>query len=403
MQEFVPLRALVRKRMRNKSALLGVTDATVIKWARRMRRFLHLPGMVDEVYVRGLDRLPKREEHAPILAISHKKIHDVAALIVFMAGRPLERFHDLTYVAQGGLFSPLYTYRDLIPMFARRHLPRLSTSLARWAGRISERLFSGLHGYPVYREGKDVPPDEDAYESIYFGGTPLFQMIYEDFVKFAGRETRNSVIKVQRDLVEKNRTFVILPEGIYRHDGRVANLQDFLAVTAFRKQRSTTPIALGYDELCPDRLGRISAFIDVAAVQTPPAEKKEMAPFLENIRQILQDHTPITTTNLISLALKERGTQEFAWHLLESDVSDLAKLTTGSPFSYDPGLAKADYLSQKLQRFRKRFGKAWFSWQKGNARLRPIAAETFADSERTCNDILWNCNTVVHLEEYLGK
>ena len=401
---FIGTRAIARDQVRRTREATNLTDRHVIRWARRLLHLFHFPGLVDEVYVNGFENLPLRGDPAPILAFSHKKLHDVASLILFMAARPFDRFHDLTFVAQGGLFSGIYAYRDLVPDFARRHLRRLSAGLARWLGGFTHSLFTSLHGYPVFREGADVPLDRDAYEANGFSGTLVLRMSYEEFAKYAARETRNSVIKVQRDLVEKNRTFVILPEGIYRHDGRIAELQEFLALTAFRKQRYIVPVALGYDELCPDRLRRITAFIDVSPPVAPPPEREQLTQKTAEVRRILQERTTITASNLIALMLRRRGSEPFVWEDAVREVQDLATKACGSGFPMDPGLADPHYVSRKLKRFAATYGRRWLQREPGTGRvaLNEAGVRQYADSERTCDDLSWNCNAVVHLAVRLG-
>ncbi len=400
---FLPVRAQARANARNQRELRRLTDAHVAKWARRLRPLFHLPGLLSEVYVRGFEHLPRRDDLAPILAFSHKKIHDVGSLVLYLAGRPTDRFHDLTYIAQGGIFTPIYGYRDLMPSFAHRHFQRSAAFVARRIGRFTHYLFTGLHGYPVFRDGVDVPPDRDAYDAPWFAGSRVLGMPYEDFLRFAARETRNSVIRVQRDLVERNRTFIILPEGIYRHNGSVAPLQDFLGVTAFRKQRETIAVSLAYDELCPDRLRRIRAFLVNAPAVAPPQAKEELPAFTERIGTLLQEGTTIATGNLIALALRRLGHETFTWDDLKAEVQELARRAVHSPFVCDPDLTVPERVTHHLGRFRSTYGKRWIRAHT-NRRLEVDheALAAYADSERTCHDLLWNCNAVVHFARHVG-
>ena len=400
---FVPIRRVARAQIHS-AQILAVTDASVARWARRLRRLSHLPGLIDEMYVRGFENLPLREGPAPILAFSHKKLHDVPAMVMFMAGRPFAHFHDLCYIAQGGLFCGIYAYRDLMPAFAHRHFRRPAAALSRIIGRFTHRLFTELHGYPVFRDGADVPPDQDAYDADRFSGSLVLGMPYEEFAKYAARATRNAVIRVQRDLVEKNRTFVILPEGIYRHDGRIAELQEFLALTAFRKKRAIVPVAIGYDELCPDRWRRITAWADVSPPVDPPVAREACAATTATVRTIFQERTTITASNLIALVLRRRRAEAFRWQDAVDEVQQLAKRTCESGFSADPGLAQERYVSHKLQRFAVTFGKRWLRREcaPGRVALNMEQIQMYADSERTCDDLNWNCNAVVHLSRHLG-
>jgi hypothetical protein len=413
-----------RRNLRELHRIEELVGRPTARQALRVHRLAHLPRMLKELYVLGYERLPLRTEPAPILAFSHKKIHDVLAITEFMAGRPLERFHDLTFIAQAGIFSALYAYRDMVPAFCKTGplapaLRPLAIAFARIAGRFLRGAFADVHAYPVYREGRDVPANEADFNAPEFAGPAITGRDYADYVKFANRETRASLIHVQQDMDEHNRCFFIMPEGGYRYDGSIAPLFDFLGVFAYRKQAPTIFGSLSYDELCPDALGRINAFLLLSPPAAPPARKDDVQDFLSSGRATLRAGTVILASHIIAACVRDCVRENSApftladfaerFELCFAALARRRDLRPGghSPDAWDPGLANAGYRARRLadffrygtdRYFRRAGGRAW---SKGGKRYVATAASVgrFARSERTVSDIDWNYNHIRHLFE----
>lgn len=400
-----------RENLKQLDQLAQLIQPATIRQAKRFHRFARLPRLLDDVYVIGYDRLPARAEPAPILALSHKKIHDVGVIVEVMAGRPLQKFHDITLIAQAGIFSAMYTYRDLIPRFCKLGpfsfvLRPLSIATAHRTGKFLRKIFSDVHAYPVYREGRDVPGCEADFIDANFAGPAITGKSYAEFLKFASRETRHSLIRVQQDLVELNRTFLILPEGGYLYDGGVAPLQDFLGVCAYRKQAAVIFGALSYDELCPDRLGRIRAWVHLLPSEPPPAAKTDVPEFLAHGRRLLTNGTVILASHLIAAAVREFQASGHSFR--EQDLQDAFErrfqemLARGAslPVTYDPGLDDAQYRAERFHRFvRRGFSRYFRKVSGGRFQVSPTRVARFARTERTVDDIAWNYNHARHIFE----
>ncbi|MCR9141931.1 MAG: hypothetical protein NXI24_06740 [bacterium] len=400
-----------RRNLKRPKEVGELIPPAAVRQAQRLQHIVRMPRMLEEVYVRGYENLPLRKESAPILALSHKKFQDVAAIVELIAGRPLDRFHDITLIAQGGLFSAMYAYRDMVPAFCKRGaaavaLRRPAVYFAHRLGNFLRQTFTDVNAYPVYREGRDIPISEEDFQDPNFAGPRITGRSYADFVKYANRETLKSVLRVQKDMEERNRMFFIMPEGGYCHDGSVAPLQDFLGVFAFRKQAPTVFGALSYDELCPDRLGRISAFINLLPPSPPPQTKQAgVADFLDEGRRLLTEHTVILASHLIAAVVYEYLERDESFGI--DDLRDAfdahccelvaAAAEPSSAITCDPGLAKPEYRADRLRRFL-RYGSSRYFQKDGRGRLRVSKAniEGFAHSERTVNDIEWNRNHARH-------
>ncbi len=399
---FIDATERARLHMRRAERIKACIGPQTYKWARRARPLFNMPYLMGRVWVRGFEHMPLFTEPAPILAFAHKKIHDVCVVTNFLMARPLERFHNLTLVAQGGLFNGIYPWRDLTPAFIQRSfLRRPAAALARLLGRGISFFMRVVNANPVFREGSDLPTTPEAYNHHSFAGELIMGMPHADFVKFANRETRNSVINTQRELVELNRTFVIFPEGIYMHDGAIAETQDLTGVAAFRKRRAVHFISMTYDELCPDRLGRIDAWLDIAPLAGPPTGREDIADFLAAGRKQLQDNSVITASHLIALALNElREREKFTRAELVERFEQLAARTIQSPLLFDPNLAREEYRRDRLKRFL-RSRSRWFRRKGNDLYPRRDEMQKFLESERTVDDITWNCNNVRHAADYL--
>jgi len=317
-----------------------------------------------------------------------------------MAGRPFERFHDVTLVAQAGLFYGIYTYRDLVPdKLKRGPLVPLFAALSRAAGKITANFASSLHANPVFRDGVDLPPKE-IYNDPVFAGPSIMKMDYSQFVRHAGKVTMASVATAQRDIVNLNRSFVIFPEGKYCHDGSVAPMQDLAGFIALRKSKPLVPVSLTYDELCPDRLGRITAFVKIGKSIEPPTDKKQLPDYFQTLHQLLQENSVITASHLIAAALQSirlSGRQSFNMTELQHRFHENCLIAEESGFSFDSRLNQNDFQEQQLIRFLKRKGSLWLQRSKDDYRFNEKAISKFAYTERTVDDIAWNANNIIHL------
>lgn len=408
---FTPAIAAAAHNLRQPEQLSQLIAPSAVRQARRLQRLIRFPHLLEEVYVRGYENLPVREERAPILALSHKKKHDVAAIVELIAGRPLNRFHDITLIAQAGLFSAMYAYRDMIPRFCKRGLAgwflrRPAIFAAQRVGNLLSKTLSDVNAYPVYREGRDVPACEEDFRNPIFAGPRITGRSYTEFRKFASRETRQSLMRVQQDMDQFNRFFFIMPEGGYQYDGTIAPLHDFLGVFAYRKQAPTVFGALSYDELCPDRLGRITAFINLLTPTPAPESKTAVPDFLASGRQALTENTVILASHLLAAAVQTyltdgrffrpselRDRFEEQYEILIHAVRDRDGLLI-----YDPGLDQARYRNERFRRFM-RYGAPRYFRRVGGGRFR-VSHESinrFARTERTVNDIQWNLNHARHL------
>ncbi|MEQ9362812.1 MAG: hypothetical protein RIF32_01135 [Leptospirales bacterium] len=402
-----------RRNLRRRQEICQLISPGAVRQARRLQNWVRFPRMLERVYVRGYENLPLRSEPAPILALSHKKIHDVAAIVELIAGRPFERFHDITLIAQAGLFSAMYAYRDMIPLFCKRGLSGTllrpaAIFLAHRAGDFLRRTFSDVNAFPVYREGRDIPTCEEDFRNPTFAGPRITGRSYADFVKFANRETRHSLIRVQQDMEDLNRMFFIMPEGGYRHSGAVAPLHDFLGVFAYRKQARTVFGSLSYDELCPDRLGRISAFINLHAPTPPPAAKNDVEIFLARGRRDLARNTVLLASHLfatIAYEYLENETSFRASDLGNRFEKECAALIAAAKFDssgivFDPGLEERSYREERLRRFIRHGLRRYFRRVgRGRFQISRKRLEGYARSERTVNDIEWNRNQARHFYE----
>lgn len=401
---YLRARELVDTNLKTRAPLEQYVQPRAIEWGRRIHRLSYLPSFMENVYIRGLENLPRVDEPSPILAFSHKKFHDIFALVAFMLARPPERFHDLSLVAMAGLFNGIYSFRDAIPDSLKKGpLIRPLAFVGRNAGKIIRGVFQAFNGYPVYRDGADVPTEEE-YNDPAFSGRLVTGMDYETFRKHAVRETLNSVISVQKDISEKNRTFVILPEGRYMHDGAVAPLRDFMGVTAFRKQRASVFASLTYDELCPDGLGRINGWIMTSESLAPPADKDSIPEFLTEARARLQNNSVLLATHAIAIALSEaRSRESVAIEELEERYQAVAAAMLSCPYPHDPQLADESYRKDRFARFLRAFRRRWLVRAgKGRYSFNHAELAKFAASERTVNDLEWNRNNAVHLTEWLA-
>ena len=399
---YVRTRPLVAANLRNKREFIEKLDETMYRWLRRLKIFFYAPFVVEHIYVRGYENLPCDREPGPVLAFSHKKWHDAVAVLGYMAGRPLERFHNATLVGQAGLFNAMYVYQDLAPDFLKgSFLQRPLVRLVKFLSRGVIRFMEVIHVHPVYRDA-DVPGSRDEYESSEFAGPILMGMDYEQFLKQASRVTRQSIICTQQEMERENYCFLIFPEGIYSHDGAVAEPQDLAGYAAFRKQRPVVYISLSYDELCLDRLRRVTCWIITAKPQAPPAHKDDIGDYLQAGREQLQRNTVITASNLIALTVRSfKKTKQFRRGDFDAKFHAFADLLVAGPFPFDPGLKNVEYRADRLRRFF-RSHRFFFTNSRDRYSFNEERMAHFLPSERAVNDIDWNANNVRHAWDYLG-
>ena len=411
---------------RHKTEIRGRVGVVTYRWARRLLPLLRLPGFLDDVCVIAYENLeplgdtrPEApggegslterspgEQGAPILAFAHKNFNDVAALVAFMAGRPVERFYDYNFIVQGGVFTPVHPLRDLIPdKFKQGVFRKPALKLARLVAPGIKNFYEAIHGSPVFREGSDIPGTEAEYRAPEFSGPELMGLSYAEYLKFANRLTRESVIKVQREMLELNRSLIILPEGGYRNDGRVAPLRDFLAFTAYRKKRPVHLISLSYDELCPGRSGRLTAWFYVAGLLQPPTSREDFDEYLKKSREILQKNTPVLASGIIAWALRlltgADETRAFTWSALVEKCRRIRTRVVAAKLVFDPGLRNPDYLDEKIKIFRDVYGKKYFIRSGESVRVNLDEIENYQASERTQNLPEYHRNQLIHIRDLL--
>lgn len=410
---FVSARRSFRDNL-SRPRLRELLDAKAIRWARGIDRFAYLPAMLEDVYGAGYEHFPLSEAPAPIVCLSHKKIQDIIVTIPFMGGRPLDRFHDVTLVAQGGLFCGIFAYRDLVPVALKRPpFIRTMAFLSRAAGRWTERLVRSFHAHPVFREGVDLPSEED-YTDRRFAGPLVMGVDYPTFLRQANRSTMASVVAVQREMEEKNRSFVIFPEGKYWHDGAISDMQDLAGIVAFRKQKGIVPVSITYDELCRDRWGRFAAWAVATPMMPPPQDKKDIPAFLAALHHRLQQSSVVTASHLIAAILQSVRARGEDWieerYLRDrfalcvdacaeacAQAQPEANAQPGALCLMDERLKSRDFQEERLHRFLTRKGAQWLKPVGPGFRLDEKALSVFAKEERTVDDIAWNANNIRHI------
>lgn len=397
----VTVRPLSRRNLQRRGELEKLVGPDAVRWGARFRRVGRLPLLLEELYVDGYEHLPQYDETAPILALSHKKALDVYAIIEFMIGRPIERFQDFTVIAQGGLFGPIYPYRDLMPGFIKASalLRPFGLFAARRFGALVKRIFEGVHCHPVYREGRDVPEREAFENPEIFAGRRLTGLEYDAFVKHARRTTLHSLVAVQEDFELHNRLFFIMPEGAYCHDGAVMDLQDFMGVFACRKQAHTIFGSLSYDELCPDFFGRTAAYLRILPA-VPPPERESIDDFLTEGRRMLTENTIPTASHALAAVLHEwRERPSFRRAEFRERYLEIVAKLVDHPGAPPSPLADKAYVRDRLARFWNRRASRYLSKVRGGYVCDARKIGRFAESERTVDDIEWNFN---HVKWMLG-
>ena len=399
--EYTALRTVADANVKRKHILADMLDAPIVNRAVLLRRMSHWPGFLGEVFVSGMDKLPPREESAPILAFSHKKIHDVWALLEFALSRPLDSFHNIVVIVMAGVHTPMYVWLYMLPAWFKRgifHYPALL--VARFLGRLMTNFFRTIHTHPVFRDPADMPPTEAEYNETLAGGR-LLKMDYAAFRTYANRTTMKSVVDVQKIMSTENCSLLIAPEGKYCHDGSVAPTLDLLGVVALRKKRDTCPLSLSYDDLCPDERGRIDAFFFVGDMIAPPVHKLRINAYLRRVRKILQKNNTVTASHLIAAVLHDymEAGRVFTRDDLRRDLGERIRRTLDARVPCDPGLVGEPYVDERLARFWNAYGERWFETLPDGYRVDPSGVARYDEEERTVNDLLWNRNHLVHIPQ----
>jgi hypothetical protein len=399
--KYTALRTLADANARRKRILSDMLDAPIVNRALWLRLTSHLSGAMSEVYVSGMEKLPLREEEAPILAFSHKKIHDVWSLLELFLARPLDRFHNVVVIAMAGVHTPMYVWLYILPAwFKRGVLQYPALWVARFLGRLMTNFFRAIHTHPVFRDPADMPPTKEEYNATLAGGR-LMKMDYAAFRSYANRTTMKSVVDVQKIMSTENCSLLIAPEGKYCHDGSVAPTLDLLGVVAYRKRRATCPLSLSYDELCPDERGRIDAFFFVGDLIPPPVHKVRINSYLRRVRKILQKNNTVTASHLIASVLYDymEAGRVFTRDDLRRDLAERIRRTLDARVPCDPALTDDGYVDERLARFWNVYGERWFEALPDGYRVDPSGVAEYNDSERTVNDLLWNRNHLVHIPQ----
>lgn len=356
------------------------------RWARRVHRASRLPGFLGEVFILNCHILREHTEKAPILAFSHKKIHDLFTVVELALARSFP-MHGHTVIAQGGLFSGMYVYRDWVPLFLKRWPFRpFSELLSRFIGHKIETLLRGANCHPVYRRFRDVP-SRKVYDSYVFSGKRISGMTYDQFTDYTRNETQKSIEAVRTDIQDRNKSLIIFPEGKYQQSGAIGKLNAFLMSMARESGHPLLTLSITYDELCPDHRGRIDTLITVNRIENQ--DKLAQATTTS-----LQTNTAITASNLLALILLEAGNQ-IEISSIESNLERMSLALPALAFPFDERLLDVQFRKDRIERMLVS-RKAWF--QRSNSALNLVQAEMakFQSSERTVNDLEWNKNNILH-------
>ncbi len=364
---------------------------------------------MNEILILNCSLLDQKQGKSPILAFAHKKIHDVFTAVELLLSRGIP-MPAHTVIAQGGLFSGMYAYRDWIPGFLKAFPFRiLSIWFARWIGRRMENLFRNAGCNPVYRRFRDVP-SRKVYESHLFAGKAISGLTYDEFLEYTRVETHRSIETVRRGIKEENKSLIIFPEGKYQHSGSVAKLNGFLMNIATDSGHPIAAVSMSYDELCPDDRGRIDAVLNVTWIE--PADSR--ASLTRKTAAALQEGTAIVASQILAwLLLCEGGSashpsattgvtrDELYRHFLH-----MAQCVREGSLPFDPRLASPEFLQDRFDRFWKYNGE-FLSETGGKFYLNRSRLARYSRSERTANDLEWNRNNIIHADqvfhEYLAK
>ncbi|MCE9596425.1 MAG: hypothetical protein K8S54_00505 [Spirochaetia bacterium] len=363
------------------------------RWARRIHRASRLRGFLGEVLILNCNLLLESTEKAPILAFSHKKIHDLFTVVELALARSFP-MHGHTVIAQGGLFSGMYIYRDWIPLFLKHGPFRFFTeSISRFIGSKIEALLRETNCHPVYRRFRDVP-SRKVYNSIIFSGQRISGMTYDQFIEYTRSETLKSIDTVRDDIQVRNKSLVIFPEGKYQQNGAIGKLNSFLMNVARESGHPLLTLSITYDELCPDRRGNIDTFITVNKIESQQQLIKAAAASLQN-------NTAITTSNLLAIILLRAGKQ-IDLDTLESKLSKLSNKLPELQLPFDERLLDSDFRKDRVRRMLKS-RRTWFEESRKTLRLNSTEMQKFKATERTVNDLEWNQNNITHALPVLSE
>lgn len=397
---FIPMTHRAKTNLAKEKSLNVILGKKAVRWAKRIVWASQLPGMIEEIYARGIDTLPDVSTPAPIMAFAHKKFIDVPGITVFMAGRPVSTFHGVTIMSQAGIHSGIYPYSEWIPdIFKNPLTDPMSRLAAKKIGNIIKDLFTSFNTYPVYREGRDVPDSREKYNANSFGGKRILGMSYEEYKNFAAKKTRQTLMQVFKDIADLNKSFVIAPEGSYTHDGKIQPLEDFIAFAANRKKRMTVACGVSYDELCPDTWGRVAGYISAAKPLPPPNDKREIPDWLVHLRELLLENQTIVASHIIATVLKkyEKTGSLSETEFLDSWNETITELENRKNVLLAPVLSNTKEREFKLKRFFLANGKKWLTRKKNIYYFNTNTIEKFDPLQRTINSLDWNYNQINHL------
>ena len=399
---------MAAKNLKRRSELVATVGQHSFTWARRIHALSRRPGGVAEVIILNCSLLKNRSAKSPIIAFAHKKIHDAFTAVELLVSREIP-MPAQTVIAQGGLFSGMYVYRDWVPDFLKfQPLRFFSETFARILGNKMNQLFRDMNCHPVFRRFRDVP-SRKVYESSRFSGRAISGMTYGEFLEYTRKETQQSINAVERDIRELNKSLIIFPEGKYQHSGAVAKLNGFLMNVATESGHPIAAISQSYDELCPDSKRRIDAVLTVSWIE--PGETR--VALSKKTAAALQTGTAIVASQLI------------AWLLLQANRENKKEGITGSPAApdavnhlrleflrmceeakrsgvpMDPRLHDRGFAEDRFARFMRANGDYVYEID-SKIVINQKKLRSFSKSERTVNNLEWNKNNIIHLEGQLS-
>jgi len=381
--------------LKSRDRLVAITNETTVRWASRLHRFAYFPGVLSNIIVHNMEKFGTEDGKAPIIVFAHKKLHDILTLTEFMLARPMEFFFKHTIPAQGGLFGGIYPYRDWVPSLFKGKLSFIGVAVAKKAGAFLNSRFRAFNCHPVYRRFRDLP-SRKSYESRTFAGEKVTGLDYDSFLDFTRSETQNSIQEVEKDIIERNNSLVIFPEGGYKHDGTIGKFNLMLVEMYTKSEHPLVFVSQSYDELCPDRLGRIDCLLNVCPVEETGSPSKR-GDLLEAWAADLQKETIIVAGHLIAVILDMfRKAGEILEAELKTKFYLLCSLLPDLKVPFDLRLLDSAFQEDRIRRF-VRSHHRWFRRKKGKLVFRARAMYRFKESERTISDLEWNRNHAIHI------
>lgn len=121
------------------------------------------------------------------------------------------------------------------------------------------------------------------------------------------------------------------------------------------------PLSISSDLLARDTLGRADLFVHSGDVLHPTGSPEDRAHLLRQMQLSLQKGTVIHASHLISIALFEFRLERtrFRYAKIESRLHDLARRMIRLDYPVDPRLRNAAFRAERMGRFRRDFGR-WF-------------------------------------------